>query len=194
MTKAKRFSMWILLSILIVQCSDKTGDEGFEKARNFVQSVEEQKLVGLLHLMLVPRGTDQGKHRLQKIQINRTNEDPILIPVFDETTTPEAVLASSTFDIFGLAELNQIDSVNAFQYAREYSDKIVNQYNKLGVIAVKSYPDLGDFIIFQITAYDQAILLVDKKKIHHEYWVKFFKESRKLDGDWYYRKEEIDRL
>ena len=172
----------VILSLILTLCTSK---DGFKEAEEFYKKTKNMDVRILLNLMLIPRGGD-GR-TIQKIQINRFKEEPIAIPVFDDTDSIK-FLDSAYFDIRLFAKINGVDESQAYAYSKAFSDSVIKLYNSLDVISVKSYPDLGSFIIFQVTTKDEVIYLEDKSKVYHTYWLNFFEQAQKFDDHWYYRK------
>lgn len=166
-----------------------TSKNGFKEAEEFYKKTKDKDVRILFNLMLIPRGGNGTK--IQKIQVNRFKEDPLAIPVFDSTDSLK-MLDSTFFDIRLFAKINGVDESQAYGYAKAFSDSVLKVYDGLEAISVKSYPELGSFIIFQVTPEDEVVYLEDKSKVYHDYWIRFFKNAQRFDDHWYYRKRQIN--
>jgi hypothetical protein len=141
-----------------------------------------------MHTIIVTRGEQK---RPQKIQINRFNKEPILLPVVDQDHLKQGSEVDTTiYKVNEFAELHLVSRDNALKYAIQYSDSITQEYLKLNVVSVESYPDLGDFIIFRISPDHEMIYLKDISTVKHDYWKQFFSTAKRFDDHWFFRKAQ----
>lgn len=181
----------IFILLIVMTCSNPAEKE----FHSFYERAEKRDLSILFGLTLKPRGTNEdGSYKVQKIQYNQRNEEPLIIPVFDDETSEKEWLDSALFDIKEFALSKQLDQENFYSEVKSFSDSIVDLYGYLGVISIESYPHLGEFIIFQVNSTDQAVYIKDTSRVNHPSWIKFFKETSPDRKNWYYRKKELNPL
>jgi hypothetical protein len=161
---------------------------------NITEKIEQCDLTLFEGVMIETRGNKDGQHRVLQL-VKEENEKQYTLPNYEYSGCQDGDLAclrnatTLRYNVFEYAGVNGItDSTQAMIFCRDYVNKVVTEYAKIGSVKYGIYRIVGlhglkGMILFN-RAEDTDLLYAPKRTSILEKWEKEYKVEQ-LSTNWY---------
>jgi len=156
-----------------------------EQALSFIQKSKNKDLSILFNVSIEARGEfNNVLHYYYSHTL--INKDTLTIPsfeYFDDFYKKDSATYNKTF--IKLCKYKGVKEISHLIFAKKYAKKLDEIYKELGIINIKSNPNLGRFITFTLNAKCTVYYLEDSTTLK-PYWKDKFRTLKKVDDKWFY--------
>lgn len=177
----------IILGCIYLNCCNNEMEqkqkevEGF--SFNFLDTISINELEFLKGVYI---GTRKQGELVDRFYVTYENTSYHL-PIYNSFKTKEKIMNPEWYDVVKFARSKKIDSADAYEYVKTYTNNVLSVFNKSKALNIKSDSSLGNFIIFEYSNH-QIVYLFPDGQIFHPFWKEYFNKAREIKKNWYVEK------
>lgn len=155
---------------------------------DFLDSISIDELESLKGISIATRRQGESIDRFYV-----TYKDSLYhLPIYNSFKTKEKIMNSEWYDVVKFARNNDVDSVSAYDYVRDYTNRVLLVYTKSKAIGIQSDLKLGDFIIFRYPK-QQIVYRFPNGQIIEPFWKEYFGKTKEIKKGWFIESSETKK-
>lgn len=178
----------LYIGIILISCSGSK-KESMKDHLTLIKALD----LDLLMFVRIEARQERDNIYVAPSFVKEVNDEYFLLPSFSYFGCIESkieCLQAATKIKYDLIEFSKATNgvtleKEAIAFAIDYSNKVMNEYEKSGVVDILSDSKIGNCIIFFPDKEHYIAYVPDLNEVHNEFWKERFIESNKAENSWY---------